>query len=68
MTLIKSPRSWQFKENDVTDEQLYRQRRAFIKQGIKTGLGVSLAAYYPHLAMAAVSGLAERIAAAAIAR
>jgi len=64
MTVIKIPRPWCISENEVTDENLYRKRRAFIKQGLKTGLGLSIAAYYPQLAYAAVSGLVERIAAA----
>ena len=51
-------------ENEVTDERLYRQRRRFIKQGLAAGAGISLASYFPLLANAAVSGLADKIAAA----
>lgn len=64
MTQIKSIKTYSFGGNDITDEKLYRKRRDFIKQGMKTGFGLSMAAYFPTLAMAAVGGLAERIAAA----
>ena len=51
-------------ENDVTDYNLYKKRRQFIKTGFKTGMALSLSSYFPTLAMASIEGLAERIAAA----
>ena len=64
MTIIKSRKSWQISEHLVTDEHLYRNRRTFIKQGMKAGLGLSMATYFPQLAYAAVNGLVDKIAAA----
>ena len=52
------------KENEVTDENLFRGRRRFLKNGVFCSSGMALAAYYPSLAMSAVAGLAERIGAA----
>ena len=48
-------------ENQVTDEQLYKKRRQFIKRGMVSGAGLSLATYFPTLAWAAIAGLAGRI-------
>lgn len=47
-------------DNDVTDPKLYKQRRQFIK----SGMALSMASYFPALAMASVDGLADKIAGA----
>ena len=54
----------QLPETDVTDETLYKKRRQFIKSGMRSGLGISLASYFPTLAMAAISDFSDKIAAA----
>ncbi len=64
MVHIKTTRNSDIHENEVTDEKIYRQRRQFIRSGIATGAGISLASYFPVLASAAVSSLAERISGA----
>ena len=64
MTTIKIKSGCEISENQVTDENLYRSRRKFIKQGVSSGLALSMASYYPTLARAAIEGLAERIAGA----
>ena len=63
MALIRTPAASQLTENAVTDERLFRKRRQFIKSGLATGIGVSLGAYFPALALASVQGLSEKIAA-----
>jgi len=61
MALIRTPAASQLTENAVTDERLFRKRRQFIKSGLATGIGVSLGAYFPALALASVQGLSEKI-------
>ena len=63
MTRLKK-RHFGLSENEVTDENLFRERRRFLKAGVFGGSGIALAAYYPALARAAVSGLADKIASA----
>ncbi len=63
MALIRIPAASQLTENTVTDERLFRKRRQFIKSGMAAGVGVSLSAYFPALALASVQGLSEKIAA-----
>ena len=60
--LIKSTRPHDLKESQVTDEQLFRNRRKFIRQGVQAGLGLSLASYFPQLAMASIGKFRDRIA------
>lgn len=43
-------------ENDVTDEALFQQRRHFIK----AGMALSVAAYFPHLALASTKSLSDK--------
>ncbi len=61
---IKTSKSWNICENNITDESLFRQRRRFIKTGSLSSLGVCLATYFPTLAFAAIQDLTDRIAAA----
>jgi len=63
MALIRIPSASQLTENAVTDERLFHKRRQFIKSGMATGIGVSLGAYFPALALASIQGLSEKIAA-----
>ncbi len=61
MVSIIKKKSSRISENLVTDEKLYRQRRQFLKTGIFSSAGLSLATYFPTLAMAALSELPNRI-------
>ena len=62
--LIKTKKVSQCSENEVTDESLFNNRRQFLKTSLYGAAGVSMAAYFPQLALASINGLAERISAA----
>ena len=62
MVHIKSGNNFSLSENQVTDEKLYKNRRKFIKTGVSASLAVTLSNYFPTLALAAIEGLADRIA------
>lgn len=62
--LIKTKDSNAVTEAAVTDERLFRNRRKFMKQGIHTGLGLSMASYLPQLAWASIAQFQDRIAGA----
>ena len=57
---IKKPQD--LTESDVTDERLFRNRRKFMKQGVQTGLAVSMASYLPQLTWASIAQFADRMA------
>jgi len=42
MTLIRTPKSWEISENQITSPRLYYDRRSFIKTLIGAGIGASL--------------------------
>lgn len=60
--LIRVNKASDIKESEVTDERLYRNRRHFLKTGAQLGIGLSLASYFPQLAMASISQFTDRIA------
>ena len=60
--LVKTGRSKDLKESAVTDEKIFRNRRKFMKQGVQAGVGLSLASYFPQLAMASIGQFKDRIA------
>ena len=60
--LIKTKHSQDVTEADVTDERLFRNRRKFMKQGVQTGVALSMASYLPQLAHASISQFQDRIA------
>lgn len=43
--LIKTPRDWELKESDVTDEAAFRQRRRLLQAAAALGLGAALPAH-----------------------
>ena len=57
---IKKPQD--LTESDVTDERLFRNRRKFMKQGVHTGLTVSMASYLPQLTWASIAQFTDRMA------
>lgn len=58
--LIKTPKSWELKESEVTPESLYLKRRDFMR----LGGAMALSAYLPAVAQAALEPLREAIASA----
>ena len=63
--LIKTPKSWQLKESDVTDETLFNSRRKFLKNSaLSAGAGLSMMSYLPHAANASVKQFSDRFSSA----
>lgn len=62
--LIRTRRSYDLKESDVTDEKLFRQRRKFLKQGAYAGGAMAALAALPQGAWAVINKFKDRIGAA----
>lgn len=62
--LIRVNKASDLTESQVTDERLYRSRRHFLKSSAQLGVGLSLASYFPQLAMASIAQFTDRIAGA----